>query len=196
MSDSPYELWVVTLRTWSRDPSTDLSRLPTLAVDSFPPGAYERFFRHVGEAIDAVNSAASSQLDRDIGAARNPHEIAAALVAARPKLARRLQLARHPGLPKQIREVLETAAAKDISRMQAELETMAASSVSRYGSDRLASEQMLHLVRQNPLTAVLQAGAGMAAVTSAPVQPSPVPQSPPYGGPRVRRQIYRGPINS
>lgn len=158
MSGSPYEQWVMALRQWQRDPATDLRALPALGVDSLPPDAYQRLFAHMRTAIDAMMLEFSQLLVRDIGAARSEHDYARAMVGLRVRLARRVQLAQHPGLPAEVRAELTKGVAADVTALQAQVEELVTTSADRYGSDRTHTEHMLRIVRQNRFTVVLEPG--------------------------------------
>jgi hypothetical protein len=155
-SSSVYEQWVLGLRAWRSDPSTDLSHLPALDETSFPPATYDRLIDHLNEAINAFMAAWNDQLLGAVRSATDTHALARALVDARRGLAHRLVLARHPSLPETIRRQLLTQAEADIRGLQRQLEERAehvAESASSLG--RTEREAALRLHRENSLTAVL-----------------------------------------
>lgn len=158
MSGTVYETWVAALRKWGGDPTTDLSHLPPLTADSLPPEAYSRLFVHFNRAIEAMMGGFSDRLTRSLAHARSEHEMADAIAGLRTHLARRLQLANHPGLPAEIQKPLYDSAARDIRTLQAELERAMTSASSRSGSDRAHTESMLKLVRDNSFVAILTPG--------------------------------------
>jgi hypothetical protein len=195
MSATVYETWVATLRRWGADPTTDLSHLPQLTADSLPPEAYSRLFVHFNRAIEAMMGGFSDRLTRSLAHARSEHEMAEAIVGLRAHLARRLQLANHPGLPTEIQKPLRDSAARDIHTLQAELERAMTSGANRSGSDRAHTEAMLKLVRDNSFVAILtpgnplaMTGAGHAAAVDARRQPGAVPTNT---GP-IRRRVLLG----
>ncbi|WLP92149.1 hypothetical protein [Gordonia sp. NB41Y] len=203
MTTSQYEMWVETLRRWRTDPSTDLSRLPLLQADSLPVQAYQRLFVHLGDAIQTMMNDFAEKFARDLGAARSEHDIARTLVNARPQLARRIQLARHPGLPPEVQRPLLEAAERDLRALQQELEQGFTGPSSRYGSDRGAAERLLHLARQNSFTAILAPGFPLESLFNAsgavPAAPAPgrapSPPSPPsQSSPRVPIPTRPGPV--
>ncbi|MFC0313986.1 hypothetical protein ACFQNE_05750 [Gordonia phosphorivorans] len=213
MSGSPYEQWVIALRQWQHDPATDLRSLPALRADSLPPDAYQRLFAHMRTAVDTMMLEFSQLLVRDIGAARSEHDYARAMVGLRVRLARRVQLAEHPGLPAEVRAELAKGVEADVNALQAQVEELVTASADRYGSDRTHTEHMLRIVRQNRFTVVLEPGfpleallagqtgfgstAGFAARGSAHAPPGPagaaVPQPVPTSGAGfVRRRVFLG----
>jgi len=153
---SVYEAWVRTLRAWRRDPLTDLTQLPALDETSFPPATYQRLVSHLNDAINEFMRRWQGQLAAALGAAGDDHARARALVDARVGLGYRLQLARHPAFPEEIRKQLLAQAETDIRGLQAQLEddaqhVVAASS----GATRQQREATLKLFRTNALVAVL-----------------------------------------
>lgn len=191
VSESPYELWVTALRRWADDSSATLAGLPTLTEESLPPVAYQRLLRHIRETVDTVGRAAADQLSRDLAAACDAHEIEKAMVAVRPALLRRLELARHPGLPQQFRDAFEKSAVEDISRLQQDVEKAMSTSSNRYGSDRTERERSLRAVRETSLLAVLKHGYQTPLPTAPPVS-APQPGAVRSSSGRVRRRIYQG----
>lgn len=188
MSGSPYELWVVGLRAWQRDPSTDLSGLPILLSESLPPEAYQRLFNHMRQAIDAMMAEFTELLARDIGHATSEHDYARAMVGLRARLARRVQLAEHPGLPEEVRVELRKGVATDVTALQMQVEELVTANANRYGSDRSHTEQMLRIVRQNRFTVILEPGFPLESLfTPTNGFGSPIPHQqrsaapPPYG---------------
>lgn len=158
-----YETWVRTLRAWSKDPLVDLSRLPSLDAQSFPPAAYQRFLLHLNAAIDAFMENWQTTFMATMGAAHDDHSRARALVSARTGLARRLSLARHPSFPPQIRDQMIQQTERDVRSLQAQLETDALrASTGWSASTRSQQEALLRLVRRNALTAVLEPSFSLA----------------------------------
>ncbi len=170
-SSNVYEQWVLGLRSWRADPLTNLSDLPKLDETSFPPATYNRLINHLNEAINEFMKRWNRQLSSAVGAAKEPHTLARALVDARLGLAHRLKLARHPSLPATISKQLVTQAETDIRSLQRQLEEgaqHAASSGSSVG--RTEKEAILRLYRDNALTAVLDAGFSLDGVNDREVQ--------------------------
>lgn len=178
---SVYEDWVLALRAWAKDPRTDLSVLPRLTADSLPPAAYERLIAHITSAQQEVMSTWQSRLERNLNAARSESDYARALVELRTLLARRLQLARHPGFPDQIRKPLSEAIERDVRRIQEDLERAVTSS--RRGGLGPARERLLRLVRANSFVAILAPNFPLESVlrdapTSPPDDPSTLQPTP------------------
>ena len=119
---SDYETWVLTLRDWRTNPQQDLTGLPALAEEDLSPEAFSRLVDHITEAIQAVTDAWQENLSRTTQEARTDFELARALAGSRRYLRRRVELARHPGLPEALRKVLDDGCTRDVTRMQGELE--------------------------------------------------------------------------
>lgn len=153
---SDYEDWVKALRSWRRDPLTDLTHMPRLDDTSFPPATYQRFLRHLNEAINEFMKRWQTQFSAALGSATDDHARARVLVDARQGLGHRLALARHASFPERIREALTTQAEADIRSLQAQLEQDALNVVTvSSASNRPQREATLRLIRTNALTAVL-----------------------------------------
>lgn len=174
MAASAYEAWVVAVRAWRDDPRHDMSNLPQLTVDSLPPSAYERLFAHLSAAHQHVMDQWSEAFAREWGSARDDHARVRALMGTRMLLARRLQLAGHPGLPAAVREGLVDGVARDVNALQSQLEE-AVSRQSGHRIDRIARERTLRLLRTNALTVILEPGFPLQALIDGRVDE---PQSP------------------
>lgn len=156
---SVYEDWVRALRSWRQDPLTEMRQLPPLDASSFPPATYQRFVNHLNSAINDFMKRWQAQLSSMLGAATSDHARARALIDARVGLVERLNLARHPGLPEEVRKQLTMQAESDIRSLQAQLETEATHVVAvSSSSNRPQREATLRLIRDNALTAVLEPG--------------------------------------
>jgi hypothetical protein len=155
-----YERWTLGLRAWRADPSTDLSGLPALQMDSLPPAAFTRLLRHLNEAVDEFMKRWHDQFIATTANVRDEREIARVLVDARSRFAPRLRLAAHSGLPEPIRQQLRAHAEIELRSIQGQLEdsakSMSSSGASSVRSDR---DMLLRLYRENPLTAVLDPNA-------------------------------------
>ncbi|MCK0092546.1 MAG: hypothetical protein GX610_06980 [Rhodococcus sp.] len=193
---STYEAWVTALRTWGRNPRHNLDGLPPLTADSFPPDTYQRLLTHLHNAQSAVMMRADEQYSRDMSRARDEHEMAQALLELRRACARRLQLIRHPGLPRELRQPLEEGVAEDIRQLQKQLEEGAVSGV----VDIAARERHLLMVRRAQLTVLLDAeyplerildptGSGCASAPNADTIGSAAPALPPTTGSARRRVV-------
>lgn len=169
MGQGLYESWVLALRKWGKDPSYDLSNLPPLSVDSFDPRTYQRLLTHLQQALSEMMQAWSADLQRSLSAASEDYVIARELVRLRGPLARRVQLTAHPGLPTEVSEALSEQTSNDITALQEELEKNVLSAAQGSVSSRARNEQLLALIRQNRLTAVLDGShKGAPAPTEAP----------------------------
>ncbi len=161
---STYEQWVTAVRSWREDPRHDMSHLPTLVTDSLPPAAYERLFGHIRDAQQHVMNRWSETFARDWGAARDEQGRVRALLDTRRVLARRLQLAGHPGLPEVVRAELTNGVARDTRQLQDELEAALTKHQPGARIDRVQSERALNMLRTNRLTAILEPGFSFQAL--------------------------------
>lgn len=160
---SAYEAWVTAVRSWREDPRHDLTALPVLAVESLPPAAYDRLFAHIRDAQQHVMDRWSETFARDWGNATDDHSRIRVLIATRVLLARRLQLAGHPGLPQVVRDEFRAGVARDIQALQKNLEDAAAAR-SGHRIDHSGTEHTLDLLRANRLTAILEPGFPLQAL--------------------------------
>ncbi|HMR47861.1 MAG TPA: hypothetical protein PKE40_01200 [Arachnia sp.] len=156
-TDSAYESWVLALRAWARDPQVSLSGLPALAEDDYPATVFDRLITHIQTALETVNEAWLARLQAEIAEARSDFELAQTLVASRRHLARRMELADHPGLPSPLRAVLSDACTRDVRRLQDELETAFRQARAQSPADASLWDRHLEVLRTNPLTGILPA---------------------------------------
>nr|WP_313777373.1 hypothetical protein [Mycobacterium sp.] len=161
---SAYEQWVTAVRSWRQDPLHDMSQLPTLVVDSLPPAAFERLFSHIRDAQQHVMNRWADTFARDWGAARDEQGRVRALLDTRRVLARRLQLAGHPGLPEVVRAELTKGVARDTEQLQQELEEALTKQQRGARIDRFQTERALNVLRTNRLTAILEPGFSLQAL--------------------------------
>jgi len=133
---------------------TPLDHLPSLAADTFTPATFDRLLEHLTKAIQAVTDRWSAELSRATANVTSAPELARILVAQRPILARRLQIASHPCLPQQLRDALMQSCRADIARYQREFESalMHSSEVARV--DLVARDKLAGVVRENSFLAV------------------------------------------
>ncbi|WP_006245064.1 hypothetical protein [Mycolicibacterium tusciae] len=172
MSASAYEAWVTAVRSWRDDPRHDLSALPSLGADSLPPSAYERLFDHIRLAQQRVMDRWSETFARDWGNAREDHARVRALMATRVLLARRLQLAAHPGLPEVVRTEFTNGVARDVHALQKDLEDAAVRQTG-HRVDRVQTDRTLNLLRANRLTVILEPGFPLQACVDGRIDPPP-----------------------
>lgn len=185
---SAYEQWVMAVRAWRQDPRHDMSHLPVLVVDSLPPDAYGRLFVHIRDAQQYVMDRWADTFARDWGAARDESGRVRALLDTRRVLARRLQLATHPGLPEVVRTELGNGVARDARQLQQELEDAVTKQQRGARLDRVQIERALNLLRTNRLTAILEPGFSLQALFDGRVDPprQPAAASPlPVNGDHV-----------
>jgi hypothetical protein len=195
-ANSAYEAWVSGLRAWGKDPNTDLGELPKLCADSFPPPTYERLVAHIMTAQQEVMSTWQQRLARNIQSARSEHDYARTLVELRSLLGRRLQLAKHPGLPDEVRRPLAEGVERDIRRLQEDLEKAVQRPDRAGGIQLVTRERMLRLVRANSFTALLKPGFPLESLFATPavasddlrVQPSVPPGGNSDGPKRITRR--------
>lgn len=150
-----YELWVRTIRAWSGDESVSLTGLPPLTEDSMPAAAYSRLIDHIVAALEKVTARWDQSLARALDSIGDPSVLAVNLVSLRRQLARRLELARHAGLPEVIRTAFSEAADRDIRSYQRQLEE-AVSKLGRSGRvPTTVVDTLYRCVRENSFVAVL-----------------------------------------
>ncbi len=188
MSTGLYETWVTGLRAWQADPTIDLSGLPPLAVDSFTPATYQRLLTHLNTAIRTMMENWNASLAKALQAATTDYDRERALTQSRPMLARRLQLARHPGFPAEVSDQLWKGACDDIRSIQQDLEAGVLQTTARARSSREDQEAALRLVRTARLTVIIEpgydldrlfAGGGEPATRTAPtLAPTALPGEP------------------
>lgn len=199
---SAYETWALTLKAWGTDPTTPLAHLPLLDAAVLSQATFNRLFSRIDDAMTAMMQAWQVTFVASIEAAATPHDLAVALVAARRALARRVQLARHPGLPTEVQDVLEKDTARALDEVQRQLEE-SVRRPSRLGRvDNASTEMMLRALRDNPLTRAMDLGAnGDAGPTPLVVAPTrvttgPVPRHPSSSqapAPRWANRVIRPP---
>lgn len=154
---SVYETWVITLREWSADPTTPLDDLPKLEDDTFTPATFQRLLSHIQKAMVTVMEAWQVALQRAFSTAQSEHDLARDLVQLRSVLVRRVQLSGHPSLPAVLSDALLEGVAKDLAALQEQLEREVMKERAGQKSSREENERLLRLVRENPLTRVLDA---------------------------------------
>lgn len=150
-----YEVWVRTLRAWATDESVSLATLPQLAEDSMPMAAYTRLIDHINAALETVTNRWDEALAKVLASMSDPRDLGQELVALRRKLARRLELARHPALPQVLRNTYSQAADKDVRTYQQQLED-AIMKLSRSGRvPTPVVDELYRAMRENSFVAVL-----------------------------------------
>lgn len=188
--DSAYESWVVTLRAWRDDPSVPLNDLPALTEESLPRNAFDRFFKHLFDALEGSTQRWEKSFRSAIGDYRDHHDLADRLVKQRAGLARRMQLASHPSLPESVRTALTTEFERMVHRLQEEFETNTRSALTRSMAPQSTVEQLMRTIRENSMVAVLR-----LSITQDGGRASVVPLPGPGGGqaapvrPRGRRAL-------
>lgn len=184
-----YAVWVGTLRSWARDPSTSLASLPQLTEDSFDQETYGRLLAHVNTAIGSFMEAWHTELTQAFARARTTHELATELLRLRRLLEPRVLLAQSPAWPPQVRDALWKALLADVDRIQADLESALAETHARGRYDRAESDTLVDVARKNPLTAIGSDAAAAPAVA----QPIPASTPVPLGVARPARRILADP---
>ncbi len=181
MSGGVYESWVIGLRAWANDPGTDLSQLPTLTAESFTPATYQRLIKHLNDAISTMMASWNESLNRAISSARDEHDVARELVQLRALLARRLQLARHPGFPQEISNSLWDGACVDILAIQQSLESGVHATSDRATTSRSDQERTLAMVRGTSFAAIIAPGYPIDQLFSQPDASPAISESSPEG---------------
>lgn len=187
-----YEQWVRTVHAWSVDESVSLAGLPALTEDSLPAAAYDRLITHLNESLEKVADTWARSLTKVAESIGAPSDLAVDLVALRRKLARRLELARHPGLPEVLRRAYSGAVDRSVRQAQQQLED-AIKELGRSGRTPSALvDELYRVVRENSFVTVLGYTAdtpgGRFTANHRPADPTPVAQSVP-DRPRTRRII-------
>jgi hypothetical protein len=187
-----YEYWVRTIRDWSLDDSVTLAGLPPLTEESLPAGAFERLITHINQALETAADGWVAALSKTLASIGDPAALALDLVALRRKLARRLELARHPALPQVLRDAFSGAVDRSVRDAQQQIET-AIKNLSRDGRTPTSVVDALHRVtRENSFVAVLAYTADTPGGRFTPNHrlPDPPGSDPPVlERPRVRRII-------
>jgi hypothetical protein len=153
LSQSPYEAWVRRLRAWGKDPTTSLADLPAIASDEFSPDSFSRLIDHIMKANKAFMDLFSERLQK-VFEEGDPQLFARGYHNLQYFYAHRFELARHPGLPKEISAELEKAARADLESIQAEVEQIVVSHSSR--SVAVQNDDTLRIVRENSLKQLLR----------------------------------------
>lgn len=181
-----------TIQAWATDDSVSLMGLPTLTDDSMPGAAYERLITHLSDALESVADSWVAALSKVIGSLGDPHALAVDLVSLRRKLARRLELARHPSLPPILRDAFSDAVDRSVRQSQKQLE-QAIVQLGRSGRAAQPVVDELHrVVRENSFVAVLSYTADQAGGRFTPnhrvAEPTGLSNSVPE---RTRRRIIQ-----
>jgi hypothetical protein len=184
-ADSAYEAWVLTIRAWSRDPQVSLVGLPELAGDDYSPAVFDRLIAHIEQAIETVTRAWLTRLQSDVGRAHSDFDLAQSLVSSRRLLARRLELAGHPGLPQELRTILTDACTRDITRMQDELEKGFRQARAETPAHTGYWDRRLEVLRTNPITGILPATRPSSVSAANPASSQPGPASSRWAHRRV-----------
>lgn len=179
--NSPYETWVLTLQAWTKDPMTSLEGLPALQDDTFTPQTYNRLFVYVKEALEAATARWEQELLTTLRSFRSSFDLAQGMTRLRSTLARRVQLARHPGLPPGWRKILGKDATKTIQRLQDDFERIVRNSTASW--PQAERELMYRTVRENSFVRVLEMDLAqdgrrqtMSALPVIQADPSPAPR--------------------
>lgn len=176
----PYEQWTVRLRAWSRDATTTFDGLPRLTEDSFDQATFMRLIATTEEAIRLFMESWKAELERSFQHAHTTHALGIELVRLRQLLRSRLTLAQHPGWPEPIRTALTDGLRQDLAAIQSDLEAVAGRSSARGSFDRARTDELVALIRRNPLTTLLP--------TEPTAPPAPVPSS--VTGRSARRILF------
>lgn len=159
-----YEAWVSWLDAYAR--GEDLPNTHLLPLDDeMGPHMLSRLIDRVARAFEARTARWNATLQRDVtaGATGGHTALAAALVAARGRLAPLVALSRSPLLPSDLRANMASSLESALRSVQESLEDSA-----HRGRDR---EMMLALVRDNCLLATLSP----PSLPRAPTPRSPAP---------------------
>lgn len=160
MDTGIYEAWASRLVAWGNDPETSLEGLPVLTEESFGSSTFQRLFKHLQRAQEKLMQRWKDDWEEGLDAVQNEHDLAQLLVHSRELLAKRVQLASHPGLPAQVREALLEETTTAIKDIQAQLEKGLSAHTNSWAVE---DGDLLRAVRATPLTAVLDPGFNNAA---------------------------------
>lgn len=163
-----YGAWAEFLERFASGETVDPSRLPALQAEDFPPDGWERFGRRLGEGVSGRLNLWAEGLNRGISEARDEFEVGRALASARIGLRTVRALARHPGLPAELRDRLLESVDGQVRKAQDELEAQVEQD-RRRGARPQDVEARLRTLRDNRLTAVLLEDPGR------PPGPAPAP---------------------
>jgi len=121
---------------------------------SQPPAVFQRFAAHLQGAIQKFSDRWVEQLTTRLGQTSDSFARGQIMIDAKRMFARRLLLARHPGLPATIRQALWDGACSDVREIQNQLEEVAA----RPGKTLDTSGRNLAFFRDHSLTTLLVPG--------------------------------------
>lgn len=152
MQHGVYETWARRITHWGTDPTVDLSDLPAITTDMFPPATFTRLFRHIDKATTKIYTRWENDLIRSLKTAQSENDIAHLLTQSRALLYTIVELAQHPSLPQEVHEVLMKDTTTSITSMQQQLEDAVAEHTH---SSTITPETLLSIVKNTPLTAVL-----------------------------------------
>lgn len=150
-----YETWVHRITAWGDDPSVSLNDLPPITEEMFLPATFDRLFKHIDRANMKIMDRWEENLVRDLSKAKTEPELARVLANSRGLLAKRVEFARNPALPEKIRETLTKEVETTIRDLQKQLEENFSNQES---STAVVRNDFLRVVKQTPLTAVLDWG--------------------------------------
>ncbi|MFJ4468895.1 hypothetical protein ACIP2X_15585 [Streptomyces sp. NPDC089424] len=149
----PYETWVDFLRRWAAAEPADPAALPPLSQDDYPGETWERFARHLGDALDGRLKYWGERLAQALLAADDEFSAGRALAQARVGLTEVRAVAGHPGLPKTLRSRFTELVESQITDLQQQIERNLDHLAATDGSDPRWIEGRRRTVRDNALTA-------------------------------------------
>ncbi|MFI9239199.1 hypothetical protein [Streptomyces sp. NPDC053079] len=146
-----YDVWAGHLERWATGaPDTEAAALPALRAEDFPPDAWERLMRRIGDALQTRLQSWADALTAALSACGDEFSAGKALAQARSGLHAVRALAAHPGLPEEVRAGLTDVVDRQIRTLQHDQERDA-----REHHDPRRGEARLRTLRDNPLTAVV-----------------------------------------
>lgn len=147
---------MLSLRQWRNDPTTPLDHLPLLGEESFSTATFVRLLSHLKNALDEVGHKWQESLSDQLSRVKSHQELERLLIQTRALLARRVQLAKHPGLPPKVREMLTTEIERAVFRYDEEFEEQVRSILTLgTGVSGATRENWIRTVRENRFAQVL-----------------------------------------
>jgi hypothetical protein len=178
----PYQAWADYLERWAAG-AGDLTAPPALAPEDLPEDAWQRLLTRIDEAVSSRLQGWADALMAALSETPDEFSAGRALAQSRAGLRQVLLLLATPSLPADFRTRLADAVAKQVRRIQSDLE-QELDRAAATGLDARWVEARRRTLRDNPLTAVLTAEPAAAQ------PPGPAWSYDPAGG--GRRRVVRG----
>jgi hypothetical protein len=161
-TDSNYDRWATFLEHWGRGEPARPEDLPALVAEELAVDAWQRLQVRLLDAMEARTTSWADALLAAMAAARDEFEVSRALAQSRLGLAAVRALSDHPGLPANLRTQLLGLVDGKIRSVQQSMEDQLRHP-GAHGLDARAADTRLQTVRDNPLTAVVDAAPGQTS---------------------------------